>query len=199
MGFGSGNGYCSGGPVAICSGTKKAQLHRNSLRVQVSSWHSALRFHELAKFARGHCDIGFCRGVVVRKTWRSSFINRHCDCCNSGCAGHATAALVTPPSLDQDDPASPFDVVLFFAIPGGSPTISATVGTTTGTAVAGLFFAVLRSRASASPTGFATVVPVAVALYFTSSRGTFPICSAVNCCTRSRGTSVTAWTVSSGI
>ena len=31
--------------------TKKAQLHRNSLRVQVSSWHSALRFQEAAVIA----------------------------------------------------------------------------------------------------------------------------------------------------
>ena len=72
-------------------------------------------------------------------------------------------------------------VVLSFANTGGrvspSPIDFATVGTTPRKTVVALFSAIPGSRASPSPTGFATVVPMEAALYCTSSRGTFPICS----------------------
>ena len=47
---------CGGGSVAICSGPRRSSV------------------------TRGHCDIGFCHGAVLRKTWVSSFINKRCDC-----------------------------------------------------------------------------------------------------------------------
>ena len=77
-------------------------------------------------------------------------------------------------------------VTLCSAIPGGraSPTAFATVAST---------WRVVSSapgqkdpsspegcRASPQPTGFATVVPAAVALFFTSSRGTFPTVALVH-------------------
>ena len=61
-------------------------------------------------------------------------------------------------ALGQEGPASPED-------------------TATLDSVVALYFANSGSRASQSPAGFATVVPVAVPPYFTSTRGTFPVCS----------------------
>ena len=37
-----------------------------------------------------HCYHWSCRGAVLRKPWRSSFISRICDCCHFSCAGRAT-------------------------------------------------------------------------------------------------------------
>ena len=89
-------------------------------------------------------------------------------------ASAIATALFVPPALDQGDPASPdvfassgSVVALCFAIPGGR----------TGCALCSdgpappdvvKCFANSGNRTSPSPTGFATDVPVAVALYFKS-------------------------------
>ena len=107
------------------------------------------------------------------------------------------AAAVTPALGAHDGPAPPEDtatldsvVALSFAMEKPSFTITNRLCDCwddnrkgcRGTVLCNpLFFAIPGSRASPSPTGFATVVPVAVALHFTSSQGTFPICSAVKC------------------
>ena len=42
-------------------------------------------------FTRQHFLCGFCLGTVLRQPWKSSFISRICDCCNSGGAVRATS------------------------------------------------------------------------------------------------------------
>ena len=84
-------------PHHLCVCTSPTQLLEHS--------HRALRLHVTKRMPkpllyigrRAFAEIlyefgfGFCRDAVLRKPWRSSFINRVCDCCNRSCIGRATS------------------------------------------------------------------------------------------------------------
>ena len=76
----------------ITSLTQLLETSHRTLQAHVEKrMQKLLLFIGRSVFTKRLCEyrFGFCRDAVLPKPWRSSFISRICDCCQSGCTGRA--------------------------------------------------------------------------------------------------------------